>query len=64
MGVLFLATQRIPVKIESNLNQSFVARLPFRTLNTTISRIMPMQDYTTFETTEVVSRFPFLFILP
>ena len=64
MGVLILATQRIPVKIESNLNQSFVARLPFRTLNTTISRIMPMQDYTTFETTEVVSRFPFLFILP
>ena len=64
MGVLFLATQRIPVEIESNLNQSFIAWLPFGTLDTTISRIMPMQDYTTFETTEVVSRFPFLFILP
>ena len=64
MGVLFLATQQIPVEIESNLNQPFIARLPFGTLDTAISRIMPMQDYTAFETMEVVSRFPFLFILP
>ena len=33
MGVLFLATQRIPVEIESNPNQSFIAWLPFGTLD-------------------------------
>ena len=64
MGVLFSTTQRIPIEIESNPNQSFMARLPFGTLDTIISRIMCMQDYTTFEMAKVVSYFPFLFILP
>lgn len=62
MVVLFLATQWIPVEIKSNPNQSFMARIPFDTSDTTIFCIMPMQDYMNFETVEVVSRFSFLFI--
>lgn len=64
MGVLFSATQWISVKIENNLDGSFTTRLPYGTLNNVISRIMSMQDYTTFEMMEVVSYFSFLFIWP
>ena len=49
MGVLFSATQRIPIEIDNDPNQSFTARLPYSTSGTAISRIMPMQDYTAFE---------------
>ncbi|RVW19591.1 hypothetical protein CK203_115948 [Vitis vinifera] len=33
-----------------------MVRLPFSTPNTTISYILPMQDYTTFETAEVCAQ--------
>lgn len=64
MGVLFSTTQRIPVEIENNSDRSFTMHLSYGTPNTAISHIMPMWDYTSFEMVEVVSRSPFLFIMP
>ena len=49
MGVLFLATQWIPIEIENNPDHSFMAWLPYGTPNNVISHIMPMQDYMAFE---------------
>ena len=54
MGVLFSVTQRIPVEVDEDPSQSFMARLLYDTPNTTIVCILYMQDYTTFETTEMV----------
>lgn len=42
IGVLFPATQRIPVEIDNDTNQSFMARLPYDTPYTAFSYIMPM----------------------
>lgn len=56
MRVLFSTTQRIPVEIETDLDRSFTTRLWYSTPNATISCIMPMEDYTTFEMAEMVSR--------
>ena len=41
-----------------------MAWLPYGTPDNVISHIMPMQDYMALENAEVVSRFPFLFVLP
>ena len=64
MRVLFPTAQWISIEIENNLDRSFTACLSYGTLDTTISHIMPMQDYTAFETVEVAGRSPFLFIMP
>ncbi|KAL6334515.1 hypothetical protein AAG906_018004 [Vitis piasezkii] len=50
---LFQAMQRIPIKVDEDPNQSFIARLPYGTPNTTIARIIHMKDYTAFEIAEV-----------
>lgn len=50
MGVLFSTTQQIPIEIENNSDRSFTTHLSYSTPNTVISRIMPMWDYTSFET--------------
>ena len=54
MGVLFLATQRILVEVDKDPSQSFMARLSYDTPNTAIVYIIYMQNYTTFETIEMV----------
>ena len=64
MRVLFPTAQWISIEIANNLDRSFTACLSYGTLDTTISHIMPMRDYTAFETVEVVGRSPFLFIMP
>lgn len=64
MRVLFSTTQQIPIEIENNSDRSFTTHLSYGTLNTAISRIMPMWNYTSFEMVEVVSRSSFLFIMP
>lgn len=64
MGVLFLATRRVSMDLESDPNLSFATRLPFGTSNTIVSCILPKQDYIAFETAEVVSHFPLIFSLP
>lgn len=64
MGVLFLVSRKVSMDLKSDPSLSFVARLPFGTSDIVISRILPMQDYTIFETAKMVSRFPLLFILP
>nr|CAN69098.1 hypothetical protein VITISV_025440 [Vitis vinifera] len=50
---LFLATQRILVEVD-DLNQSFMVRLLYGTLDIAIVRIIHMKDYTTFEIVEMV----------
>lgn len=50
--------------LESGLTLSFEARLPFDTLDIVVFYILPMQDYITFEMTEMVSLFPFALTLP
>ena len=52
--VLFPATQRIPIEVDEDPNQSFMTRLPYGSPNTAIGTIIHMKDYTTFKTTEVV----------
>ncbi|KAL6345976.1 hypothetical protein AAG906_025256 [Vitis piasezkii] len=52
--VFFLVTQRILVEMDKDPNQSFMVRFPHDTSNTAIARIMNMNDYTTFETAEMV----------
>ena len=64
MGKLFLVTRRVSVDLDDDPNISFVARLLFSTLESIVSRILPMQDYRTIEMAEVVSLFPLLFMVP
>lgn len=47
--VLFLATQRIPIEVDEDPNQSFMTRLPYGSPNTAIGTIIHMKDYTTFK---------------
>ena len=54
--------QRIPIKVDEDPNQSFMARLPYGTPNTTIACIIHMKDYTAFEIAEVVSRPPLFYL--
>ena len=58
MSVLFPATQRILIKIDDNLNWSFMTQIPYGTPDTAIARIIHRQDYTDFETAKVVSHLP------
>lgn len=58
MDMLFSTTRWILIEINGNPNQSFTTWLPYSTPNTTIARIIHMQDYTDFEKKEVVSRLP------
>ena len=46
MGVLFPGMQWIPVEVDEDPNQSFIARLPYGTPYTTIAYIIHMKDYT------------------
>ena len=57
-GVLFPVMQWIPVEIDDNPNRSFIVRFLYSTLDTAIACILHMQDYSTFEMAEVVSRLP------
>ena len=50
--------------LESNPNLSFAAHLPFNTLDSVVSYILPMQYYIVIETTEVVSLSPLTFMVP
>lgn len=63
IGVLFSATCQVSMDLESDPNLSFAARLLFSILDTVVSHILFMNDYKTFETIEVVSRFPLLLTL-
>nr|CAN67980.1 hypothetical protein VITISV_005014 [Vitis vinifera] len=54
MGMLFSTTQWIPVEIDNDPSRSFTTRFSYGTLDFAISRIMPMQDYTTFQMAEVL----------
>ena len=62
IGTFFPAMQGILIEMNENSNQSFMARVPYGTPDTVIARIIHMKDYTTFETTEMVSH-SFLFHL-
>lgn len=55
MEDFFLATKRITMDLDEDPLISFVARLPFNTLESVVSNIRTMQDYTIVETTKVVS---------
>lgn len=55
IGDLFPTTRWVSVDLGDDPNISFVAQLPFGTLESVASRIPPMQDYTVVETAEVVS---------
>ena len=50
--------QWIRVEIDDNPNRSFIVRFLYSTLDTAIACILHMQDYSTFEMAEVVSRLP------
>ena len=56
--MLFLATQRILVEVDDNPSRSYMARLPYDTLDTSIACIFHMQGYIAFKRTEVVSCLP------
>lgn len=58
MRVLFLAMQRIPVEVDEDPSQSFMAQILYGTPNIAITHIIHMKDYTTFEATELVGRLP------
>ena len=58
MGVLFQAMQRILIEVDEDPNQSFMPRLPYGILNTTIAHIIHMKGYIAFEIAEVVSHPP------
>ena len=49
MGKLFSVTRRVSMDLDDDPNISFVARLLFSTLESIVSRILLMQDYTTIE---------------
>lgn len=55
MSNFFLLTKWILVNLDGNPPISVVARLPFGTPESIISRIQQMQDYIAQETTKVVS---------
>lgn len=63
IGVLFSTTRQVSMDLESDPNLSFTARLLFGTLDTVVSHILFMNNYKTFEMTEVISRFPLLLTL-
>lgn len=50
--------------LDGDLSISFVAQLPFGTLEFVTSRVMPMRDYTATETAKVVSLSILLFKVP
>ena len=54
--MLFSAIQRIPIEVDEDPSQSFMAQFPYGTLDTTVAHIIHMKDYTTFETAKVISR--------
>ena len=54
----FLATRQVLMDLGGDPSISFVARLSFGTLESIVSHIPPMQDYSTVETAEVVSLVP------
>lgn len=58
IGDLFPATRQVSMDLSGNPNISFVARLPFGTLESVASCIPPMKDYKVVENTEVVSLAP------
>lgn len=49
--------------LENDPKLSFATQLLFGTLDTVVSHILFMQDYKTFKTAKVVSRFPLLLTL-
>ncbi|KAL6334157.1 hypothetical protein AAG906_004588 [Vitis piasezkii] len=49
-----MATRQVLMDLGGDPSISFVARLSFGTLESIVSHIPPMQDYTTVETAEVV----------
>ena len=59
--MLFSAIQRIPIEVDEDPSQSFMAQFPYGTLDTTVAHIIHMKDYTTFETAKVISRLFFFF---
>ena len=59
MGVLFPASQLIPIEIDDNPSRFFKARLSYSTPNIATAR---MQDYTTFEMAKVVSHLPIFYL--
>ncbi|KAJ9687455.1 hypothetical protein PVL29_016086 [Vitis rotundifolia] len=60
MGVLFSTMQRIPVKVDENSIQSFMAWLSCGTPNVTIAYIFHAKDYIAFEIVKVVLLVTFL----
>ena len=59
MEALFLATQRIPIEVDEDPSQYFMAWLLYGIADIAIAHIIHMQDYIAFETTKVVSH-PYL----
>lgn len=51
----FMATRQVLMDLGGDPSISFVARLSFGTLESIVSHIPPMQDYTTVEMAKVVS---------
>ena len=64
IGDLFSTTRRISVDLDGDPNIFFMARLSFGTPESVASRILPMQNYTAFETIEMVSVSSFRFKVP
>lgn len=62
IGDHFLATQQVSMDLGDDPSISFMAQLSFGTLESIVSHIIPMQDYTTIKTTEVVSHVPLQFM--
>ncbi|KAJ9687146.1 hypothetical protein PVL29_015842 [Vitis rotundifolia] len=56
IGVLFPTTHQILVEVDENPSQSFMARLPYSTPNTTIVYILHMKNYTAIESKKMVGR--------
>ena len=54
MRVFFPVNQWIPVEMDEDPNRSFMVQFLHHTSNIVIARILHMNDYTAFETTEVV----------
>ena len=48
MNDIFLATLRIPIEVDNDLNQIFTARVPHETLGEAVEVIMRLKDYTAF----------------
>ena len=54
MNDLFPATQRIPIEVYSDPEQSFIIRVLFRTPNNIIEAVMLMKRYSALQMTKVV----------